>query len=67
MCFLAFSSGNGIPWLALYSQNTVNSSLQKLGTVSVAKDGDDACVITATQWSHGMIIPLSGTVEIAHV
>ena len=67
MCFLAFSSGNGAPWLALYSQNTVSGGLQKLGTVSVAKDGDDACVITATQWSHGMIIPLSGTVEIAHV
>lgn len=66
-CFLAFSSGNGTPWLALYSQNTVSVGLQKLGTVSVAKDGDDACVITAAQWSSGMIIPLSGTVEIAHV
>lgn len=64
-CFLAFSSGNGSPWLVLYAHNTVSSSFQKLGSVSVEKNGDDECTITAAQWSHVMIIPLIGTVEIA--
>ena len=66
-CFLAFSSGNGNPWLALYSQNNVNNGLQKLGPVSVEKDRDDALIITAAQWSIITIIPLNGTVELTEV
>ncbi len=66
-CFLAFSSGNSSPWLVLYAHNTVSGGFQKLGNVSVEKNGDDECTITAVQWSHVMIIPLSGTIEIADV
>lgn len=65
MCFFAFSSGNGNPWLALYCQNDVVNNLQKLGPVSVEQDGDCACILTASQWSDVIIIPLNGTVEIA--
>ncbi len=62
--FLAFSSGNSTPWLAVYTQNTVLANIQRLGNVTVEKVGDDVCDITAPQWSMLVIIPLSGTIEI---
>ena len=65
--FLAFSSGNSAPWLAVYTQNTVLANTQRLGNVTVEKVSDDVCNITAPQWSMLVIIPLSGTIEIADV
>lgn len=62
--FLAFSSGNSTPWLAVYTQNTVLANIQHLGNVTVEKVSDDVCDITAPQWSMLVIIPLSGTIEI---
>ena len=62
--FLAFSSGNSTPWLAVYTQNTVLANIQRLGNVTVEKVSDDVCDITAPQWSMLVIIPLSGTIEI---
>lgn len=65
MGFLAFSSGNGAPWLAVHTQNTVLANTQRLGNVTVEKVDTDICSITAPQWSVLTIIPLSGTIEIA--
>lgn len=65
--FLAFSSGNGEPWLAVYAQNTNLEKTQCLGGVTVKKVSNNVCSITAPQWSILVIIPLSGTIEIADV
>ena len=63
--FLALSSGNGEPWFAVYTQNTLLANTQRLGNVTVEKVDTDICDITAPQWSVVIIIPLSGTIEIA--
>ena len=63
-CFLAFSSGNSPPWLAVYTQSATFANIQRLGDVTVEKVSDDVCDITAPKWSMLVIIRLSGTIEI---
>ena len=66
-CFFAFSSGNGSPWLILYMQDAANNNAQKLGSVTVEKNDENSCTITAEQWSQVIIIPIVGSVDVVAV
>lgn len=66
-CFFAFSSGNGSPWLVLYMQDTVTSNTQKLGSVTVEKNDENSCTITAEQWSQVILIPIIGSVDVVAI
>lgn len=66
-CFFAFSSGNGSPWLVLYMQDTVTSNTQKLGSVTVEKNDENSCTITAAQWSQVILIPIIGSVDVVAI
>lgn len=58
-----FSSGNGLPWLALVQLGGNGVAVQKMGDVTVSKASADAFTLIANQWSHCLIIPLEGTVS----
>lgn len=58
-----FSSGNGLPWLALVHLNNSGVEVQKMGDVNVSKASADAFTLIANQWSQCLIIPLEGTVS----
>ena len=57
-----FSSGNGLPWLALVQLGSSGVAVQKMGDVAVSKTSATAFTLNANQWSHCLIIPLEGTV-----
>lgn len=64
---LIFSSGNGIAWFAVVAMNSNGVSVQKLGDVSFEKTSIDTITMTASQWAQCVIIPISGTVDIASI
>lgn len=66
-CFFAFSSGNGSPWLALYMQDAETGNIQKLGSVTVEKNDENSCTITAARWSRVILIPVAGSVDVVTV
>lgn len=64
---LIFSSGNGVAWLAAVAMSSSGVSVQKLGDVSFEKTSSDTITMTANQWAQCIIIPISGTVDIASI
>ena len=62
-----FSSGNGVTWLAAVAMSSSGVSVQKLGDVMFEKTSVDTITMTSKQWAQCVIIPISGTVDIASI
>lgn len=48
-------------------QDTVTSNTQKLGSVTVEKNDENSCTITAAQWSQVILIPIIGSVDVVAI
>lgn len=48
-------------------QDAANNNAQKLGSVTVEKNDENSCTITAEQWSQVIIIPIVGSVDVVAV